>query len=132
MHCRDVITMSTSAGYHAVKTLSEFWSKLDRTQLLPHDELLATHSTAVVAHCLAHVGKEYIVHLHGQTLATTASRTFELALSGISQGSTVHGVWMDTTTGATTTMTETAKNGPNVLVAPAGHADSYVLRIVVK
>ena len=82
-HCRDVITMSTSAGYHAVKTLSECWSKIDRTQLSPLDELLTTHSAGVVAHCLANVGKEYIVHLHGLTLATTAMRTFELALSGI-------------------------------------------------
>ena len=124
--------MSTSAGYHAVKTLSEFWSQIDRTQLSPHDELLMTHSTGVIAHCLANIGIEYIVHLHGQTLATKSSRTFELVLSEISQGSIVHGVWTDTTTGATVPMTETVKNGPNVLMAPEGHADSYVLRIVVK
>ena len=70
MHCRDVITMSTSAGYHAVKTLSEFWSKIDRTQLSPHDELLTTHSAGVVAHCLANVGKEYIVHYLKRRLFT--------------------------------------------------------------
>eukprot|EP01043_Picozoa_sp_COSAG02_P052663 COSAG02_NODE_5708_length_4104_cov_6.627216_2_plen_133_part_00 len=131
MHCRDVITMSTSAGYHAVKTLSEFWSQIDRTQLSPRDDLLTTRSDVVVGHCLANIGTEYIVHLHGQTLAMKTSRTFELVLSGISQGRNVRGVWTDTTTGATSTMTETVKDGPNVLVAPAGYADSYVLRIVV-
>lgn len=124
--------MSTSAGYHAVKTLSEFWSQIDRTELSPHDELLTTHSTSVVAHCLANIGKEYIVHLHGQTLATQESRTFELVLSGVSQGRSVHGVWTDTTSGATTTMAETLKDGPNVLMAPAERADSYVLRVVLK
>lgn len=126
--------MSTSPGYHAVKTLSQFWSKIDRTLLSPHDELLSVSSAAVgvVAHCLANIGEEYIVHLHGLTLASRASRVVKLMLSGISSTKDVHGVWTDTTTGATTIMTEAVVNGLNSLVAPAGHANSYVLHILVR
>ena len=154
----DVITMSTSAGYHAVKTLTQFWSKIDRTRLSPHDELLLLpaaaaassspgHSDAaaaavaaaavdtaddVIAHCLASVGEEYIVHVHGPTLNSSASRTIELVLAGVASAGDAHGVWTDTTTGETTAMAETIRDGKNRLVAPAGGADSYVLRITLE
>ena len=130
MQAWDVITMSTSAGYRAVKTLAAFWSAVDRTQLSPHDDLLRAPAPGTVAHCLAAPGRQYIVHLHGLALRSAASRTVELRVSGVTKAG-VRAVWTDTTSGAATPLAETVANGLNALVAPARGSDSYVLRLEI-
>ena len=126
----DVITMSTSAGYHAVKTLSSFWSGIDRSLMQPHDDLLKT-AEHTIGHCLAAPGKDYIVHLHALTLGASSARTVLLEVTGVT-ATGVKAEWTDTTTGATTALSGNAvKNGANILVAPAGDADSYVLRVQI-